>query len=92
MMDLTKFDTSCLFECTNGQVSTTRNEPSLANRLCINVEETIEYASTLRTTLRGYSLIKCPQACWMTFDANWTSCTDLAEFNHSPVHTERVAG
>ena len=91
MTDLTQCDASCLFEYTNGQVSTTGNEPSSGNYLRIDLEETIEYASTLKTTLRGYTLIKWTQANWMDFEVNWTRCTDLAEFDHPSVHTERVA-
>ena len=53
MTDLTQFDASCLFEYTNWQVSTTGNEPSSETDLRMDLEETIEYASTLETTLRG---------------------------------------
>ena len=80
-----------VLEYTNGQVSTTGNKQSSGNCLRIHLEETIQYASTLQATLRGYTLIKWTQANLMSFVANWTSCTDLADFGRPQVHTERVA-
>ena len=91
MTDLIQFDASCLFEYTNGQVSTTGNEQSSEICLRIDLEETIEYASTLKTTLRGYILTKWTRANWISFDNNCTSCTDRAEFDHPQIHMERVA-
>ena len=85
------FDASCPFEYTNWQVFTIREEQSLEPYLRIDLEETIKYASTLRTTLRVYSLTKWIQANWMSFDDNWTSCTNLAEIDHAQAHMERVA-
>ena len=90
MTDLTQFDASCLFRYTNGQVSTTGNEPRSASCLRIDLEGTIQYASTVKTTLGRHTLIKWTQANWMSFDVNWTSCTNLAEFDQPQVHTERV--
>ena len=91
MLDLTKFDANCLFEYTDGRVSTTGNKPSSENCLRIHLEEIIEYALTLKTTLRGYTLIRWTQANWMNFDVNWRSCIDLANFDHPQAYTERVA-
>ena len=91
MTDLTQLDASCLFEHTNGKISTTGTEQSSENCLHIDLEETIEYAWTLKTTLRGYTLIKWTQANRMSFDANWTSCHGLTEFDYPQTHMERVA-
>ena len=91
MTDWIPFDASCLFEYKKGQVSTIRNEQSSEICLRIDLEETIKYAWALRTTLRGYTLTKWTLANWMSFDNNWTSCTDLAEFEHPQAHMERAA-
>ena len=91
MAHLTRFDESCVFECTNEQVSATRNEPSSANYLRIDLEETNQYASTLKAALRGYTLRNWSQANRMSFDVNSTSCTDPAEFDCPQVDTKRVA-
>ena len=90
-MGLTQFDARCLVECTNKQVSTTGNEQSSEICLCIDLEETIVYASTLKAALRGYILTKWTRTNCRSFDNNWPSCTNLAEFDHPHVHLERVA-
>ena len=91
MTSLTQFDASCLFENTNGHVFTTRKEQRSENCLRINLEDTMEYASTLKTILRGYTITKWTQANCMSLHDSWTSCTDLAEFDHPQVDMERVA-
>ena len=91
MPGLIQFDARCLVECTNGQVSTTGNEQSLEICLRIDLDETIEKASTLKTTLRGYILTKKTRTNCRSFNNNWPSCTDLAEFDHPHVLLERVA-
>ena len=48
---------ACLFEYTNGRVSTTGNKPSSGNCLRIDLGETIKYASTPNPTIRGYTLL-----------------------------------
>ena len=72
MTDLTQFDASGLFKYTNWQVSTTRNEPSSGNYLRIDLTETIDYVSTLKTMLRGNTLIKWIQA----KSASFLACVD----------------
>ena len=91
MLDVTEFDTNGLFKYRNGRVVTTRNEPSSENCIRIDLEEIIEYASTLKTTLRGNTLIRWTQAKSMSFDVNWTSYIQRAEFDHPQAHTEQVA-
>ena len=91
MTGLTQFDTSRLFEYTNGRVFTTENKQSSENCFRIDLEGIIENASTLKTILLGYTITKWSQANWMTCDDNWTSCTNLAEFDHPQVHMEQVA-
>ena len=57
MLELIKLGANCLFKYTNGQVSTPGDEPSSAKCLRIDLEATIEYAPTLKTTLHGYTFI-----------------------------------
>ena len=90
-VDLIKLDANCLLKQTNGRVSTTGNDPSLRSYLHINLEETIEYALTQTKTLHAYNLIRWTRASWVSFDVNWTSYTDLAEFDHPQPCTEQVA-
>ena len=91
MMGLTPFDASCLFENTNGQVSSIKKELSSETCIRIDLEETTESAPIRKTILRAYTLTKSSRASWMSFDNNWTSCTALAKFHHLEVHMERVA-
>ena len=82
MTGLIKYDASCLFQYKTGQVSTTGNEQSLEIYLRVQLEQTIEYGLTLKTTLRGYTLTQWTRANWTSFDSNWISCTDLANLDH----------
>ena len=92
MTGLNSFDASCLFGYIIGQVCTIGRERSLETYLCIYLGETTEYASILKTIgHRGYTLTKWTRANWMSIHENWTSCIDLAEFDHPQVHMERVA-
>ena len=91
MTGLTPFDASCLFEYINGQASTTGRKRSSETYLRIDLGETIEYGSIRKTINRGYTLTKRTRLNWMSFDANWTSYMDLAQFDHLRVHMERVA-
>ena len=91
MTGLIPLDASCPVEYTNGQVSTIGNEQISEICLGIDLEETIEYARTLKTTLHGYILTKWTQSNWMSFDDNWTGYTHLAKFDHPQVHMEQVA-
>ena len=80
-VDRIKFGATCVLEYTNGRGSTTGNELSLANYLQIDLEGTIEYALTQTTSPNGYILIRLTRANSMYFYVNWTSYTDLAEFD-----------
>ena len=86
--DFTQLDASCPVECTNGQVPTAGKEQSSENCLRIDQEVTIQYASTLRTMLRGYTLTKWTQVNWMSFKDKWASCTDAAKLDHPQVGME----
>ena len=68
-----------------------QKERSSETCLRINLEETTKCTPILKTILCGYTRTKWTRANWMSFDDNWTSCTDLAEFDHLQVHMERVA-
>ena len=65
-------------------------ERSLKTDHRIDLRETTEYNSILKTILRGYTLRKWTPANSMSFHYNWTSCTGLAEFDRPQVHMERV--
>ena len=91
MTGLTPFDASCLFGYINGQVSTIGRERSSETYLRIGLGETTEYASILKTIHRGYTLTTWGRANWMSFEDNWTSCINLAEFDHPQVHMALVA-
>ena len=91
MTGLTPFDASCLFKYTNGHTSTTGRKLSSETYLRIDLGETIQYASMRKTIHCGYTLTKRTGVNWLNFDDSWTSYIDLAEFDHSRVHTERVA-
>ena len=79
---LTPFEASCLFGFINGRVSTIGRKRSSETYPRIDQGETTEYAWILKTIHRGYTLTKWTRANWMSFDDNWTSCIDLAEFDH----------
>ena len=91
MTGLTPFDASCLFGYRNGRASTIGIQRSSEIYLCIDLGATTEYASILNTINRWYTLTNLTRANWMSFDNNWTSCIDLAEFDHPRVHMERSA-
>ena len=91
MLDLIKFDASSLFKYTNGQISTTGNEPSWGTCIRIDPEGTIKYALTQKTTLGMYTVIRRTGANWMSFDVHWTRYTDLAKLDHSLARTDRIA-
>ena len=90
MTSLTLFDASCLFGYINGQVSTIGRDRILKTYLRMDMGETTKYASILKTILRGYTFTKWTRAHWMSFHDKWTSCNDLAEFDHLQVHMERI--
>ena len=90
MTGLTPFDSGCLFQYTNGQASTIGRRRTSEAYLCIDLGETIEYASIQKTIHRGYTLTKWTRVDWMNFDDNWTSYIGLAKLDHPRVHMERV--
>ena len=80
--DLTPFDSSCLFQYTNGQTSTTWRKRSSETYFRIDLGETIEYGLIWNTINRGYTLTKWTRVNWMNSDDSWTSYIHLAELDH----------
>ena len=88
MTGLTPFEESCLFGYIIGQVPTIGRKRSSETYLRIALGETTEYVSIWETIHRGYTLTKWTRAIWMSFDDHWTSCINLAEFDHPQVRME----
>ena len=58
MTGLTLFDANYRVDYTSGRTSTTGRKRNMETCLCIDLEETIEFASIRKTIHRGYTLTK----------------------------------